>query len=52
MKSIRNILWNSRRPNPVHQQLELPLAGSHLTRDEAGFLIEIRKLREQLAKAA
>ncbi len=39
-------------PTPVHQQLELPLAGSHLTRDEAGFLIEIRKLREQLAKAA
>ncbi len=36
---------NSRRCNPVHQQLELPLAGSHLTRvTRRDSLIEIRKL--------
>lgn len=52
MKNIRNILWNTtRKARPVHQQLELPLIGARITRDEAGFLVEIRKLREQLAKA-
>lgn len=52
MKTIRTILLNStRKTRPVCQQLELPLAGSRLTRDESLFLLEIRRLREQLAKA-
>lgn len=52
MKTIRDMIWNAtRKPRPVHQQLELPLAGSRVTRDELGFLLELRKLREQLAKA-
>lgn len=32
----------------VDGQLELPLAGSRLTRDEIGFLDEIRRMKEQL----
>jgi hypothetical protein len=52
MKNIRTILMNvTRKSRPVFQQMELPLPGSRLTRDEAGFLVEIRRLREQLAKA-
>lgn len=41
----------ARKSRPVVQQLELALPGSRLTRDEASFLVEIRRLREQLAKA-
>ncbi len=52
MKSIRNIIWNkTRKSNAVVQQLELSLPGSRLTRDESNFLLEIQRLREQLAKA-
>ena len=50
MKNIQTFFRNvTRKTRPVHQQLELPLPGSRLTRDEASFLIEIRRLREQLA---
>ena len=51
MKTITNLLnFRHRKPTrAVHQQLELPLPGSRLTRDEADFLVEIRRLREQLA---
>ncbi|GAB4168170.1 MAG: hypothetical protein Fur0032_06380 [Terrimicrobiaceae bacterium] len=35
----------------VYQQLELSLPGSRLTRDEADFLVEIRRLREKLSNA-
>jgi len=52
MKNIRTILMNvTRKRQPVCRQMELPLPGSRLTRDEASFLVEIRRLREQLAKA-
>jgi len=52
MKNIRSILSNlTRKSRPVCQQMELPLPGSRLTRDEASFLVEIRRMREQLAKA-
>lgn len=52
MKNIQTILTNFTRKNrPVFQQMELPLPGSRLTRDEVGFLVEVRRLREQLAKA-
>jgi hypothetical protein len=52
MKNIQTFFRNvTRKTRPVHQQLELPLPGSRLTRDEASFLIEIRRLREQLARA-
>lgn len=52
MKNIRSILSNlTRKSRPVCQQLELPLPGSRLTRDEASFLVEIRRMRERLAKA-
>ena len=52
MKNIRSIINNiTRKSRPVCQQMELPLPGSRLTRDEANFLVEIRQLREQLARA-
>lgn len=52
MKNIQSFISNfSRKSRTVTQQLELPLPGSRLTRDEANFLVEIRRLREQLAKA-
>ena len=52
MKNIQSILSSiTRKTRPVVQQLELPLPGSRLTRDEASFLVEIRRMREQLAKA-
>lgn len=52
MKNIQSLFRSvTRKTRPVCQQMELPLPGSRLTRDEASFLIEIRRLREQLAKA-
>lgn len=52
MKNIRSILTTiTRKSRPVCQQMELSLPGSRLTRDEANFLVEIRRMREQLAKA-
>jgi hypothetical protein len=54
MKTIQKLLWargrNSRRV--IHQQLELPLPGSRLTRDEIGFLAELRRIRGQLGGSA
>jgi len=53
MKNIRNIIWNNtRKAHTVVQQLELPLPGSRLTRDESNFLGEIRRMREQLLAKA
>ncbi len=50
--NLQNFLAHiTRKTRPVCRQLELPLPGSRLTRDEANFLLEIRRLREQLAKA-
>lgn len=53
MKNIRNIFWNATRKSTrtVYQQLELSLPGSRLTRDEASFVLEIRRLKAQLARA-
>jgi len=51
MKTLQNMIWNRGRQNKrvIHEQLELRLPGSRVTRDEVGFLDEIRRLREQLA---
>lgn len=52
MKNIKSLLTSfTRKTRPVCQQMELPLPGSRLTRDEVYFLQEIRRLREHLAKA-
>jgi hypothetical protein len=52
MKNIQTLIRSmTRKTRPVCQQMELPLPGSRLTRDEVYFLAEIRRLREQLAKA-
>lgn len=58
-QSQRNIMKNistfinpfTRKSRPVVQQMEFPLLGSRLTRAEADFLVELRRLREQLSKA-
>lgn len=50
MKPIREILSNlTRKGRPAAFQMELPLAGSRLTREETNFLAELRALRERLA---
>jgi len=52
MKNIQSFISNfSRKSRSANQQLELTLPGSRLTRDEANFLVEIRRLRAQLAKS-
>jgi len=51
MKNIQNLLWNRNRKSrrTVHEQLELPLPGSRLTRDEIGILGELRRVREEIS---
>ncbi len=52
MKNLASFLMKAtRKSRPVLQQLELPLPGSRLTREESGFLVEIRRMRDHLAKA-
>jgi hypothetical protein len=49
MKSVRNLMLKvTRKSRPVYRQMELLLPGSHITREETGFLREIRHLRERL----
>ena len=51
IKSLRKILWNSRRPaRPVHTQLEFPLPSSKLTRADLEILDGLRRLRENLSR--
>jgi hypothetical protein len=50
MKNIhRLILKVTHKSRPVSRQMELPLPGSRLTRDEISFLRQIRQIREQIA---
>lgn len=50
MKKIREFfLPEFRKNSPVCRQMELPLPGTHLTRDETNFLRDIRRLREEIA---
>ena len=52
MKSINSLLKSLRaQHNPVYQQLELPLSGRRLTRNEELTLVRLRRLRERLATA-
>ena len=51
IKSLRKILWNSRRPaRPVHVQLEVQLPSSKLTRADLEILEGLRRLREDLSR--
>jgi hypothetical protein len=51
IKSLRKILWNSRRPaRPVHVQLEFQLPSSKLTRADLEILDGLRRLREDLSR--
>ncbi len=51
MKPFVSILRSLRRPAPpVYQQLELPLGGVRLNREEWQLVGELRRLREQLAQ--
>jgi len=50
MKNIRHLILKvTRKSRPVSRQMELPLPGSRLTRDEVSFLREIRQIREHIA---
>lgn len=52
MKPFTSILRSLRRPvRPVYQQLELPLGGVRLNREEWQLLGELRRLREDLARS-
>lgn len=51
MKSVRRLFWKTKSsPLPVHEQLELQLAASRLSRSDVEVLGELRRLREELAK--
>ena len=52
MRTINALLKSLRSQNsPVYQQLELPLSGRKLTRNEERTLLRLRRLRERLAMA-
>jgi hypothetical protein len=52
MKPFLSILRSLRRPTPpVYQQLELPLGGIRLKREEWEIVGELRRLRENLARS-
>ncbi|MDD5199442.1 MAG: hypothetical protein PHC88_06525 [Terrimicrobiaceae bacterium] len=52
MKTINALLKSLRSQHgPVYQQLELPLSGRKLTRDEERTILRLRRLRERLAIA-
>ncbi|MBE2203329.1 MAG: hypothetical protein IAE94_03165 [Chthoniobacterales bacterium] len=51
MKSLRKILWNSRRPiRPIAVQLEFHLPTSKLTRSDQEILEGLRRLRKDLSR--
>ncbi len=51
IKSIRRILWSPKRQGRVfHEQLELKLPASRLTRDDVCLLQELQRLKENLSK--
>jgi hypothetical protein len=52
MKTINALLKSLRTQHgPVYQQLELPLSGRKLTRNEERTIVRLRRLRERLAMA-
>lgn len=52
MKALNDLLKSLRSSHgPVYQQLELPLSGRKLTRNEERTLVRLRRLRERLATA-
>jgi hypothetical protein len=52
IKNFRHLLSKVSAKNaPICQQMELSLPGSRLTRDEAHFLRNLRRIREQIAAA-
>lgn len=52
MKPFTTLLKALRNPHSVvYQQLELPLSGRRLTRNEERTLVRLRRLRERLATA-
>ncbi|MFV0336891.1 MAG: hypothetical protein ACK5LK_01425 [Chthoniobacterales bacterium] len=50
MKALKKILKNYRSSNkPVYSQLELPLGGMSLSREDSKFVLDLRRIRESLA---
>ncbi len=53
MKSLKQLLIKSlerRRANPVYKQMELPLLGLDLTKEDFEVLAEVRRARQDFAK--
>lgn len=49
MKSIRKSFWTPKRENlPIHEQLELQLPATKLTRSDIEAINQLRKFRESL----
>jgi hypothetical protein len=52
MKNFQNLFVRvSAKDSPICRQMEFSLPGSRLTRDEAQFLRNLRRIREQLAES-
>jgi hypothetical protein len=52
MKNFQQLFVRvSAKDSPVCRQMEFSLPGSRLTRDEAQFLRNLRRVREQLAES-
>jgi hypothetical protein len=52
MKTFQHLFVRaSSKGVPLCQQMEFSLPGSRLTRDEAQFLRNLRRIREQLAES-
>ncbi len=49
MKTISMILKSLKSHQAVHQQLELPLSGRELTRNERISVARLRRLRQRIA---
>ena len=52
MKNFQHLFVRvSSKDSPICRQMEFSLPGSRLTRDEAQFLRNLRRIREQLAES-
>lgn len=52
MKSLMQLFQEKQKRNPrsTPRQLELPLGGTRLSKEEWAFLGELRRVREQIAR--
>ncbi|MFV0416381.1 MAG: hypothetical protein ACK5NG_08460 [Chthoniobacterales bacterium] len=52
IQTFNTLIKKLRRPaTPVYQQLELPLGGVSLSREDSKIVLELRRIRESLARS-